>query len=227
MKKLFSLLPFLLLFTGCDPENSVNIRSERIYQTLTIDYDAQTNVTFAKARFSVENENGSSIRLTDGAEVTINSLNLNYWSIGENYYYTNINGKQQELTFRYIDNDRKRYTNSLYTTGVKEISIPSGISSINLNENITFTWNGEPIKQNETITLYVTGGQGTNATFLFTALGQNNVFVSKNDLANILPGEGSLQITRTFAVPLNETTPVGGKGYIIYRSTSRSVNYTK
>ncbi|MBE2280900.1 MAG: hypothetical protein IAE91_10945 [Ignavibacteriaceae bacterium] len=227
MKNLLYLLPILLLFTGCDPENSVNIRSERIFQTLTIDYDAQTNVTFAKAKFSVENENGSSIRLTDGAEVTINSLNLNYWSIGENYYYTNINGKQQELTFRYIDNDRERYTNSLYTTGVKEIAIPSDISGINLNENITFTWNGEPIGTNETITLIVTGGEGTTATFLFTAQGQNNVFVSKNDLANILPGQGSLQITRTIRVPLFETTPVGGRGYIIYRSPSRSVVYTK
>jgi hypothetical protein len=156
-RSLFALLLSLPLLTGasgrgCGGEDSSVVRQDRVFTQYWLYYDANADVTYARATFRLGNALGTLLELTDPAAVTFNDKALSYAEV-PGWHEAQLPGKVTG-TFVYTNVDGQRFT--VPVSAIPEVSVPAELS-IPAGMAYTFTWQGPAVARDERIEVIVTG----------------------------------------------------------------------
>jgi hypothetical protein len=118
MKKIFLFLPALVMLGACasnETADSSSVKQSEIYQDYSINWDSEAQEWNAYATFRFGGENGTTLRLSEPSNVTINGEKMNEGKMlfgGATYRKT---GKTWPKTaaFLFTDTDGKTYANGL------------------------------------------------------------------------------------------------------------------
>ncbi|MDX2013142.1 MAG: hypothetical protein SFW67_23305 [Myxococcaceae bacterium] len=156
-RSLFVLLLALPLLTGaagrgCGGEDSSVVRQDRIFTQYWLYYDANTDVTYARATFRLGNALGTLLELNDPAKVTFNEKALSYVDV-PGWHEAQFPGKVTG-TFVYTNVDGQRF--SVPVSAIPDVSVPAMLS-IPAGQAFTFAWQGPAIAREERLEVIVTG----------------------------------------------------------------------
>lgn len=118
MKKILLFLPALVLLGACasnETADSSGVKQSEIYQDYSINWNSEVQEWDAYATFRFGGENGTTLRLSEPSNVTINGEKMNEGKMlfgGATY---RMSGKTWPKTaaFQFTDTDGKVYSNSL------------------------------------------------------------------------------------------------------------------
>ena len=110
MKTLFYILfsAFLLVFVSCQRESSEDVNQDKIYTEYSLVYDANTDITYARALFKFSNITGTQLELEAPAEVKFDNDILAFNQTLA-YYEKQYVGVKTGGTFTYKDLDNNTY----------------------------------------------------------------------------------------------------------------------
>jgi hypothetical protein len=137
---------------GCGGEDSSVVRQDRIFTQYWLYYDANTDVTYARATFRLGNALGTLLELTDPAKVTFNEKALAYVDV-PGWHEAQFPGKVTG-TFAYSNVDGQRFT--VPVSAIPEVAAPAELS-IPAGKAYTFAWQGPAVAKDERIEVIVTG----------------------------------------------------------------------
>ena len=196
--------------TESDPITSVN--QDRIYQIYDARYNADSNTTYARATFRLENQNGSYITLTGtNAGVTFNSNVMSEVSIfGIVYYQYGSGGFLNPYQFAYTNADGVTLQNSSSLSGMA-ISFQSPPTIVDRNAGTTFNFTSS-VNSGETVTLriYSTANDSLVITRSNQTGGSSLFNVTSGDFSPLANGNYYAQLTRQDQVGLSQQNSVGG-----------------
>jgi len=210
-KNIFIIGIFLLFIFSCAKEESKNVNQDSIYTIYELSYNASTDKTIAKATFRFGGMTGTLLDLNEPAIVTFNNEELLYNSI------TGVHKKEFARliptgSFIYKDLDNNTFTNAAV---INNIDYPS-INTISSGAAFTFTWIGNPIQTNETITLTINGVLATEV-FSSSIAGTTELVLSASKLQNLGVGSATCTLQRSFnKLSVNQGTSEGGRMAISY-----------
>jgi hypothetical protein len=148
---LFSCLAFLslTLWSSCGLDGGENITPSQIYLDFDLLYDANEDITYARAAFLFGGRNGSLLELEEGASITLDGEPLVFNRVFS-FYELNRTGFNQTGIFVYTDQNGQEYTN---TATIVPIEFPDSVANITAGEDYALSWNGGPVAQNEAVFL--------------------------------------------------------------------------
>jgi hypothetical protein len=208
----------LSIFNSCAKENSEDVNQDKIYTTYELFYNANSDKTVAVAKFRFGGATGTILELTSGANVTFNGDDMTYngWYAGHVKEYA---GMVTSGSFVYTDVDGNTFTNtalSMDTAGYE-----NGFDTIVKSQANTFTWTGNALAANESISLFVGSWTwGEDALFHQAQDNATNLIMGVNQMTNLAEGTSTVYMNRT-----NLSTSIDGTsegGWI--KSTYRPVN---
>lgn len=128
------------------------VRQDRIFTQYWLSYDANTDVTSARATFRLGNALGTLLELTEPAKVTFNDKALLYKDV-PGWHEAQFPGKVTG-TFRYTNVDGQSF--SVPVGAIPEVAIPS-VAALSAGKAFSFAWQGPPIARDERLEVIVTG----------------------------------------------------------------------
>lgn len=122
--------------------------------------------------------------------------------------YTSPSDKRElHHQFAFSDNDGKQFYNSI---SLRPIALPAGIErEIPSKKNLRVIWEGEPLGDDEQVTLTVETGNGYFVYSLVDKLGTREVEISSEKLATLTPGPVQVKIRRDRVSRLQQPTKYG------------------
>ena len=116
-KRYYLLLPLLgLLMLGCGKKvpvkNSEDVLQNSIFQFYTAEYHAEDDLLLTEAGFYVDNQSGYALKLTKESSCKVNNEAMK-WNSSTGHYTQKSQGKPQDITFVYWNNQKEKFTNSL------------------------------------------------------------------------------------------------------------------
>lgn len=184
----------LALFTACNKEDSSSVAQNKIWLAHTVDYDANTGITTASAQFRFSNAVGTLLRLDDPANLKINNEDAEYVDAFA-WYAKTYTGVKDSAVFAYTDHDANTFTNTVYVGNA--IDLPVGLTTISKSVALDVIFQGVPVGADETVTVYVKEGNGTDwQAFSTIANGATKVTLTTDKLNNLNTGPGKIKIER-------------------------------
>ena len=210
----------LFLNIACNREESKNVNQDRIFTIYELFYNANEDMTYARATFRFSNEFGTKLELSDPSAVYFNNQVLTFKK-GLAYYERAFAGKISAGTFTWNDIDGKTFINNI---AFKEIAFPASLTSIDRSSSFQLDWVGDPLQADELVTLWVNGPyEGDAQTFSQDNVTSTGVILSRNKLQKIAPGNGYCVMDRIYKPGLSQETSVGGKIKGRYRAVNKTV----
>lgn len=216
----FTLIVYATTLISCQSEESADVNQDRIFATYEVFYDANTDISYAKAQFRFGDIAGTTLKLSSPAEVRFNGDLLTFNETLA-YYEKQIAGYVNGGEFQYKDTAGKLYVNAI--TNLKKPTIPSSFTQVDRSKANTFTWTGTPIENKELMVLDIFNTGQTNLQLFYQAsVGTTSITLPINQLAILASGTNNatavLNWSRTDA--LTQATAVGG--YIKVTSKDKS-----
>ncbi len=135
------LLAFL---SACKPMKfSDEVNQEDIAQNYSVKYDAYSDKTTASQSLT---NRGNGILIRGRTQISHNG------ATDITQKYSEKSGFQPDHEFLYIDNDGKRYKNSI---SFASIAFERGFNNLNYRSRTTVVWRGDPVAQNETVQIHI------------------------------------------------------------------------
>jgi hypothetical protein len=209
----------VLFFTACKREESINIDQNRIYSSYTYEYNADNNRSTMTAVFRLDNFGGRKVELSYPARVDFNGEGMS-WRSALGSYQLSYNGMGHGGNFNYHDLDDNTYTNAV--PDITPTELPFGITSISRSGNFFLPWDGPALQPGETIRVRINAG--TTRTFTTTIVGANHIILHENQLAQLTPGNGTIQLEREGFAHLSSSNLAGGRMTATYKSRRIFVN---
>ncbi len=199
----------LLVLTSCAKDESGNVNQDSIYSIYELNYNKSTDKTSAHATFRFGGPTGTLLDLNDPAKVTFNGDELLYNSVS-GAHVKDYAGFTSSGTYVYKDLDDNTFTNA--TPTIVAIDFPT-IDTISTAGAYTFTWVGDPVATNESVTLTLDGPQqGNFEVFSTSIVGATNIVLSATKLQNLGIGSGTYILKRAYNVyTIDEATSEGGR----------------
>ena len=218
MKKIILLsLCASLFFGSCVKEESSDVKQDKIYTIYELFYNSNTDKTTAQATFRFGGPGGTLLELTSPAYAKFNNDNLLFSPV-LGIHKKEYAGIVSSGNYTYLDHDDNFYTNSL--TMVNSIAFPSA-DSIKNDQAYNFSWVGDPVGTNETVTLTVNGSQqGNIEIFATTSPGATEIILAANKLQKLGIGKANCILHRTYNKPTVAEAPAeGGRMAVWYAAT--------
>lgn len=149
-KSLIGFVATAFLATSCILDNTEYVDQESIFTTYTVDYLDNLERTKAEATFTLAGPNGRKLELSQPAFVSFNDELLEYHSISKTYVKS-FHNKIENPTFEYTNLDDNTFTQNIGT--IDSIGFPESNEIIKSDNVYEFIWQGEPLTENETVTL--------------------------------------------------------------------------
>jgi len=210
MKTLFYILfsAFLLIFVSCQRESSEDVNQDKIYTEYSLVYDANTDITYARALFKFSNITGTQLELKAPAEVKFDNDILAFNQTLA-YYEKQYVGVKTGGTFTYKDLDNNTFTNTI--TGVKSIGFPTGLDSIHKSSSYQMVWVGDSLITGEGVTVTINGiNEGDAQIFYTNSVNANSITFPLNKLQLLGTGSGTMFMQRDITKTLQQATSAGG-----------------
>lgn len=204
-----------LALSACDLalEPSENVNQDRIYTEYELHYDAQQDVSAARASFHFGGANGTMLELSGDSEVLANGevMTRRTQPVTDAVYYErNFSGIVPSVLFEFFDTDGASYINGIALRG---IAAPSSIGPMDNDASYEVRWAGEPLSSGEEVgaVLYRIVGGATLALFTQRDIGATSIILDRAQLQNVGAGEAILVLERRTVGELDEPTEVGGR----------------
>lgn len=209
-----------MLFTGCLREDSENVNQDRIWAHYELYYNANEDITYARATFRFGHAAGTRLELTEPSEVRFNGTPIPFRPALA-YYERAINGYIPEGTFDFTDIDGNTYTND---AEIREVHHPEEITTISLSQASAYPWVGDAVSSRENVTLIITSSDNVNAeTFSTSAIGATELVLPLTQLEKLTPGVGNAVMDRRYTPEISQATSAGGAITGRYRAVNQSV----
>lgn len=137
---------------GCGGEDSSVVRQDRIFTQYWLYYDANTDVTYARATFRLGHALGTVLELTDPAKVTFNEKALSFQELA-GWHEVQLPGRVSG-TFVYSNVEGQRF--SVPVMSLPDVGLPPALS-IPAGQSYTLAWQGPVVARDERLEVIVTG----------------------------------------------------------------------
>jgi len=225
---LFIQSVFIVFFiTACDSNEAANsdkVRQSEIYQSDSVSYNAGDMELSARVTFRFAGSNGTTLLLVKPSTVLFNNeeMPMDHGSFAGTFYEIN---KQSDFiktaSFLYVNNDKKTYNNKIIMEPIEIINYYPKLDTL---QNYTITWNGLPVGNAETVTLFLEDKNYHTVSTSTGIVGANSLSFSPSDLKGLTKGAANITISRKANFSLKEGTHLGGSIYYLY--TSKKVGIT-
>lgn len=217
----FILLAFALIsLSSCLREDSENVNQDRIWGHYELFYDANEDITYARATFRFGGITGTKLELTDPSEVRFNGDALPFRE-GLAYYEEDYAGFIQTGTFEFEDLDGNQYVNDVE---IRTIDFPQTFGPIDQTAAYELVWDGSALTDFEIVSVWLNGiNEGDSQLFLEEGEGSTNIILNQNDLEQLPVGTADAWIERSYRPLIDQATDVGGMLTGRYRGLQRSV----
>lgn len=190
---------------GCGGEDSSVVKQDRVFTQYWLFYDANTDITYARATFRLGNAFGTLLELTDPAKVTFNEKALSYKNV-PGWHEAEFPGRVTG-TFVYSNVEGQRFTVSVpalpEATVQEALTIPAG-------KAYSFAWKGPPIAKDERLEVIVTGENKLDFSIVEQrSLGATDVVIGA-DKTRRFNAQGWLGVRRTKESTPKEAPDAGG-----------------
>ena len=213
-KDLFFTLFTLLLFWACAKEESQNVNQDSIYTIYELFYNKSMDKTTARAVFRFGGAGGTLLDLNEPAVSTFNSDELLYNQVS-GFHTKEYSGLTVSGTFVYTDLDNNTFTNE--TATIDPINFPA-VDTISAGSAFTFEWDGNPLGEDETVTLTINGTQQGNVEiFATSSVGATEIVLEADKLQNLGIGDAECELIRIENQnSVDEGTSTGGRMAVWY-----------
>ncbi|MBR9922116.1 MAG: hypothetical protein GYB31_14855 [Bacteroidetes bacterium] len=217
---LFSLS--LLLLSSCVREPSDSVDQDKIHTNYELFYNANEDITYARATFRFSNALGTKLELAGASIVLFDGEPLS-WQPGLAYYEKKITGLQTTGTFEFEDTEGNTYTNAI---SLSEMQYPADLDTIDRSSSFELIWPGDPLNESETVTLTANGENEGDAKVFFTDdQGANSIILPANKLGEIGDGPGTLFLDYRYVPLITEAPGAGGLITGRYRPVNAEVYF--
>ncbi len=219
-KDLILTLFVMLLFWACAKEESQNVNQDSIFTIYELFYNKEKDITTARTVFRFGGAGGTLLDLNEPAISTFNGDELLYNPVS-GFHLKEYPGLTTSGTFVYTDLDNNTFTNQ--TATIDPINFKM-IDTISAGSAYVFEWNGNPLGEDETVTLTINGSQQGNVEiFTTTNLGTTEIVLESNRLQNLGLGNAECELTRIETQnSVDEGTSKGGRMAVWY-TDSRTI----
>lgn len=218
----------LLLLSACMmAEQSANVNQSRIWTDYELHYDANADVTVARAEFRFGGAYGTPLDLTSPSEVRFDGQPLARTvqpGTGLVRYERTFAGEVTSGTFRFVDTEDEAYSNAVT---LRSVEFPGALGPIDNDDAFAFEWMGAALAPSEDVTVtLVRLGTGGAALGVFPQRedGARGVVMDGVQLRNVSPGEVRLRMERTWNGTPGRAPDAGGR--MTLKWTAREVAAT-
>jgi len=200
------VLMISLSFTACDSEESDTVDQDKIYTKYLLYYNANEDVTYARAWFQFSDQTGELLELVEPSKVTFNGDDLP-WRETLSYYEKQYAGYKGGGTFKWTDTDGNTYTNTISID--TSFGYPANLDTIPRSSSYTFTWTGDTLDKDERVKLTIDGEDDSNF-FTQDNQGSSDIILPKDDLEEVGQGTAEWKLDWRKKSALKEATSAGG-----------------
>lgn len=194
---------------GCGGEDSSVVRQDRIFTQYWLFYDANTDVTYARATFRLGHALGTLLELTDPAKVTFNEKALSYKSV-PGWHEAEFPGRMTGA-FVYSNVDGQRFT--VQVAALPEATVQEALT-IPAGKAYAFTWKGPAIAKDERLEVIVTGENKLDFSIIEQrGVGATDVVIGA-DKTRRFNAQGWLGVRRTQESTPMEAPDAGGMVWV-------------
>lgn len=213
-----------VLFFSCNRETSDSVNQDKIYTEYELFYEANQDVTYARATFKFSNIIGTKLELSDPSNVTFNGEQL-AWQDALAYYELRMQGKVRSGTFVWEDTEGNSYSNQI---SIREIDFPNQFGPIAKGSSYEFIWQGDSLKEGETVTLTMNADyEGDGRIVTENDLNAISLIIPQNYLDQMATGTVDCWIERFYKItPPLDATSAGGFIQGRYRAANQTFNLT-
>lgn len=184
-----------ILMTGCGDVayvDSENIDQNNILQCYSATYDSQTQQLTCEAVYHMDNMSGSFVRLTGNSSITCDKEAMTF---GNGKYFLGKSAPEapDKLTFRYTNNDGKKFVNILK---FKPIDIKSEHISLTSDAENTISFKGKKANEYDRFFLILKQDDQDELEIEAAEVNGNELIFSAADLSTLPKGTFDAQFSR-------------------------------
>jgi len=212
-----------LFFANCQRETSDNVNQDKIWAEYTIHYDANKDITYARAVFKFSNATGTLLELKSPAEVRFEGELMSF-KPALAYYERQIAGYTNQGTFQYVDLDNDTFKNKVSI--LSPIAFPAALDTLPVTAAYEMFWVGDSLglAANESVTVFI---KGTKQNDLQTIITNNqyakSIIFPLNKLQKLGTGAGLMTMHREYRTILEKGTSAGGNRVGHYKAVDRNI----
>lgn len=225
MLRLRHALPLLFLAAlslgaddaGCQSEASSDVNQARIHTSYWLLYDAHTDQTFARAQFRFGSGIGTTLELSDGAEVTFNGEVMPFNALLD-WHEAIFAGRVEEGVFEYIDVTGNVFKNPVPLIDQAELGdIPATLPT---DSSFALSWEGAPLGEDQMVEIILAhdANRFNFARWEQRGVGTSSIVLSRDGLGSVEPGNAILQLRRWHDYEPAEAPEAGGKLTTTYQT---------
>lgn len=210
----------LFLATSCQRESSADVNQDRIFTHYELFYNADEDITYARAWFRFGSITGTQLELSDPSEVTFEGDKLSFNKLLA-FYEKKYAGLKTSGTFHWEDTEGKSFDNSVTINAIDFGAMPD---SIVRNAALTIPWTGNALGTDEAVGTWINGENEGDAQAAITIEdGATALIVPADKMGKVGAGPGKIYLERRSSPALSEVTGAGGYGAGVYRAKAKSV----
>jgi len=210
-----------VLFTSCETESSNDVNQDRIFAYYELYYNADQDVTYARASFRFGGITGTLLELTSPAYVKFNDSFLTYKPTFA-YYEATFPGVVQEGDFYYYDLDSNVFINHAV---IRPIDLAENLENIVKGHVYELSFTGDSLRSNEIVSAFINSSLGTDLqTFMQTNLLSTSILMPADRTIVMTLGINTVYVRRNFTNTTQQATTVGAEIHGIWQSHSRQVH---
>jgi hypothetical protein len=225
MKKIFKVLFVAILFAvvtiSCEREDSDKVDQDTIFAEYELFYNANTDITYARAIFHFSNIFGTRLDLSSPSKVTFNGDEL-LWKSGLAYYEKEYAGFVTTGTFVWTDTDGNSFTNDIT---VNQIDYPTtGFDTLPKSTSYELFWVGDSLAALESVVVTINGLlEGDVQIFTQASPNAESIILALNQLSQLGTGTGTAWMDRSYKPIPAQTTSAGAIITGRYRPINKSI----
>jgi hypothetical protein len=222
----FAAFASALLLASCgstDTASSDAVKQSEIFQSYTVTYDAGDRELYGSASFRFGGSTGTTLNLAGGSGIQLDGESLateNNMFSGTFYRLSKQAEFKGKYAFRFEDCEKKVYTNTAEFNAIEVAEFPEKADK---STGLMVKWL-VPLKNNETVFLYLEDSKNNTASTSTTVVGANSIELSTDQMNNIVPGQVNIYLVRETNNALAEATHLGGNMYTQYTSKKVGLN---
>lgn len=217
-------LSLMIVLVACKREDSQNIAQDRIYSDYQVVYDAGKTQTMASATFRADHSTGTKVELTYPAKIKFRDENMSWKNVAGNYQ-TTINGNAMNNYFTYVDLDENSFENQ--ALDISFIDLPYGITAISKSGNFFLPWNGDIVRNGETVKVIIKSKEGgSEKHWTVSTVNSTHITLDAYTLSQLPNGNADIWIERSKSESLTMVPDAGGRITGTWKSNVQIIQIT-
>lgn len=205
----------ILLLASCTRESSDSVDQDKIWVKYELEYDANEDVTKARAEFRFGGAFGTKLELSSPATIKFNGSAVPFNSTFA-FYEKQIPGHVTEGTFVYQDVDGNTFTND--TPVMRSVEFPSGEVNIVGGSDYVMPFVGTAISGGDIVTLVL-----NDKIFATSQSGATSITLGGVQTAEITDGPYIGYMHRTVSAIPAMSTSEGGLIWVTHKAANKAI----